>query len=502
MIIIKQFEDESILVVDTASLKAKLWIKNLWYFATEVWLPWTATNWDYAIVWSTDTVWVWDSDTNAWKNTDTTSTWDMMKSVYDTNNDWKVDAADVADSVEWTWVQNKPTTFTPTAHNHNDLYYTDVAMDILLNWKQPLSSILSNTTASYTTTIDTRLANTSWTNTWDNATNTQYSWLATSKQDTLVSWTNIKTVNWTSLLWSWNISISWWGGGWWDMLKSENLSWLANYTTARSNLWLWNVDNTSDINKPISTATQTALDWKVDENTAITWATKTKITYDSKWLVTAWADLIESDIPTLSQSKITNLTTNLGNKQPLATVLTNTTASYTTTIDTRLANTSWTNTWDNATNSQYSWLATSKQDTLVSWTNIKTVNWTSLLWSWNIVISGWSSAIRRILTVWWTIWTIWTNVWPELTIDWTYTISQINLSYWTSGNWTLTVDINKNGTTLFATTKPSITWTNKYSINTWTLTTTSLASGDILTIDIDAVPWTPWTDLYIEIIYS
>ena len=323
MIIIKQFENKNILVVDTASLKAKLWIKNLWYFATEAWLPWTATNWDYAIVWSTDTVWVWDSDTSAWKNTWTSSSWDMIKSIYDTNDDWKVDAADTADSVEWSWVQNKPTTFTPTAHNHNDLYYTESEIDLLLNWKQPLSSILSNTTESYTTTIDTRLANTSWTNTWDNA-----------------------------------------------------------------------------------------------------------------------------------------------------------------------------------TNSQYSWLATSKQDTLVSWTNIKTVNWTSLLWSWNIVISGWSSAIRRILTVWWTIWTIWTNVWPELTIDWTYTISQINLSYWTSGNWTLTVDINKNGTTLFATTKPSITWTNKYSINTWTLTTTSLASGDILTIDIDAVPWTPWTDLYIEIIYS
>jgi hypothetical protein len=36
--------------------------------------------------------------------------------------------------------------------------------------------------------------------------------------------------------------------------------------------------------------------------------------------------------------------TALNNKQPLATVLTNTTASYTTAIDTRLANTSGTNT--------------------------------------------------------------------------------------------------------------------------------------------------------------
>ena len=50
MIIIKQFENKNILVVDTVSLKAKLWIKHLWYFANEAWLPLTATNWDYAIV--------------------------------------------------------------------------------------------------------------------------------------------------------------------------------------------------------------------------------------------------------------------------------------------------------------------------------------------------------------------------------------------------------------------------------------------------------------------
>ena len=31
-----------------------------------------------------------------------------------------------------------------------------------------------------------------------------------NKQDKLVSWTNIKTVNWQSLLWNWNIEIHWW----------------------------------------------------------------------------------------------------------------------------------------------------------------------------------------------------------------------------------------------------------------------------------------------------
>jgi hypothetical protein len=43
---------------------------------------------------------------------------------------------------------------------------------------------------------------------------------------------------------------------------------------------------------------QSALDGKVDENAAIVGATKTKITYDAKGLVTAGADLAASDLPT------------------------------------------------------------------------------------------------------------------------------------------------------------------------------------------------------------
>ena len=53
-----------------------------------------------------------------------------------------------------------------------------------------------------------------------------------------------------------------------------------------------------------------------------------------------------------------------------------------------IGNTSGTNTGDNATNTQYSGLATSKQDALVSGTNIKTVNGESLLGSGDIVIEG------------------------------------------------------------------------------------------------------------------
>ena len=49
---------------------------------------------------------------------------------------------------------------------------------------------------------------------------------------------------------------------------------------------------------------------------------------------------------------------------------------------------SGTNTGDNATNTQYSGLAASKQDTLVSATNIKTINGSSVLGSGDLVVSG------------------------------------------------------------------------------------------------------------------
>lgn len=41
---------------------------------------------------------------------------DMVKGVYDTDNDGKVDAAEAADSVPWAGVTGKPATFTPSGH--------------------------------------------------------------------------------------------------------------------------------------------------------------------------------------------------------------------------------------------------------------------------------------------------------------------------------------------------------------------------------------------------
>jgi hypothetical protein len=135
-------------------------------------------------------------------------------------------------------------------------------------------------------------------------------------------------------------------------------------TLVKGDVGLGNVDNTSDANKPVSTATQAALDGKVDENAVITGATKTKITYDAKGLVTAGADATTADIADSSNKR------------------------YVTDAQlTIIGNTSGTNSGDNATNSQYSGLAASKQDTLVSGTNIKTLEGQSLLGSGNIDLS-------------------------------------------------------------------------------------------------------------------
>lgn len=120
-------------------------------------------------------------------------------------------------------------------------------------------------------------------------------------------------------------------------------------TQVKTSLALNNVDNTSDANKPVSTAQQTALDAKVTGNSAITGATKTKVTYDSKGLVTAGADATTADIADSTNKR------------------------YVT--DAQLVvvgNTSGTNTGDNATNSQYSGLAASKEDVANKSTSVTT----------------------------------------------------------------------------------------------------------------------------------
>lgn len=63
---------------------------------------------------------------------------DMLKTTYDTDNDGKVDAAEVADAVDWTGVTNKPTSFTPSTHSHSISQVT--GLQTALDAKAPLAS--------------------------------------------------------------------------------------------------------------------------------------------------------------------------------------------------------------------------------------------------------------------------------------------------------------------------------------------------------------------------
>lgn len=50
----------------------------------------TGSNGWYAVLWSTDTIWIWDSGTSAWVDSWAWWSWsgDMMKSTYDVDNIW------------------------------------------------------------------------------------------------------------------------------------------------------------------------------------------------------------------------------------------------------------------------------------------------------------------------------------------------------------------------------------------------------------------------------
>lgn len=180
--------------------------------------------------------------------------------------------------------------------------------------------------------------------------------------------------------------------------------------------WPWWSTVWGDITGTLSAQTdlQTALDWKVGGNLAITWATKTKITYDAKGLVTSGADATTADIaPSTDRNYVTDAQ------------------------QTVISNTSWTNTGDQ----DLSWLqlkatvVSSNQTAANDWVYVVTAsatftdptpaegkgyrvivrNWTATIWGTWYAVAG--SEILRIYHSW--AWANYLNTpWDHTTIVW------------------------------------------------------------------------------------
>lgn len=221
----------------------------------------------------------------------------------------------------------------------------------------------------------------------------------------------------------------------WTFNANEEQDKIINIQVSKSTVWLWNVDNTSDLNKPISTATQTALDDKQDTLTPWTWISidsNNEISSDClPWTTKYWAS-IDMSINTTTYVITTQLKdqdwNNLGtaktidlplesvvvsgsyNSQTKKVVLTlqdwstiefsvadlvsglQTEITSTNKLDADLVDDSESSHKFVSASDKSTW--NNKQDKLVSGTNIKTVNGNSILWNGNLEITAWVSSVN------------------------------------------------------------------------------------------------------------
>lgn len=96
-----------------------------------------------------------------------------------------------------------------------------------------------------------------------------------------------------------------------------------------------------------------------------------------------------------------------------------------------------------------------------------------------------------------------TTLGGDLEIPFTGTITEIGAYVDTAGTTGLmTIDVNKNGTTIMTTNKVTLDSTEKSSRTAATaaaLTTTAITAGDLITVDVDAIQTTPAKGLTIRL---
>lgn len=149
-----------------------------------------------------------------------------------------------------------------------------------------------------------------------------------AKENTLVSGTTIKTINGTSLLGAGNIEVSGGGGG--GAVDS------VNGMTGTVVLNADNIDDTATLHKFVTAGDVTKLSTLSGTNTGDQDISNFETTTQLNTRDTANRNR-DNHTGTQAIATVTNLQTTLDNKQPIATVLTNTTASFTTAQETKLA---------------------------------------------------------------------------------------------------------------------------------------------------------------------
>ena len=153
-----------------------------------------------------------------------------------------------------------------------------------------------------------------------------------SKQDTLVSGTNIKTLNSNSILGSGDLEVqpTLISGTNIKTIEGQSILGGGNINITNNDVGLGNVDDTSDLNKPISTATQTALNAKQNTitnsdsitqgaiNLFLTTAERTKLTNTSGTNTGDQTNITGNAATVTTNANLTGVVTSTGNTTAIA----------------------------------------------------------------------------------------------------------------------------------------------------------------------------------------
>ena len=179
-------------------------------------------------------------------------------------------------------------------------------------------------------------------------------------------------------------------------------------------------------------------------------------------------------------------------------------------------------TWYATTSDLTTWLAW-KQDTLVSWTNIRTINGASVVWSWDIIVTWgtWYTAWTWIDITWWAIsntwvtsvnWQTWAvtvswgwSWWYDCVVaaDWTwdYTTIWAAVNAWKKNifvkNWSYTESAQRDVKTAWNNTL-HVTWESYLWVNVTVSQTITITGGSDRFIDMAVPSWFTEFDFYLK----